>query len=84
MEFKDVILEKIPQMSYTDLREIQNAIELSLDKDNVREKTIALIKAGSILHAVKWVKESTGTGLKEAKDFVDNLREQLKSENFDE
>lgn len=84
MEFKDVILEKIPQMSYTDLREIQNAIELSLDKDNVREKTIALIKAGSILHAIRWVKKSTGMGLKDAKDYVDSLHEQLKSENFDE
>jgi hypothetical protein len=39
----------------------------------------ALIKQGSILAAVKFYKEETGTGLREAKDFIDNLREDLKN-----
>lgn len=79
MEFKNVVLEMIPKMSYTDLREIQDAIDISLNKDNVQEKAIALIKTGQILQAVKFVKECTGMGLKEAKDYVDNLREQIKN-----
>ncbi len=79
MEFKDVIIEKIPKMSYTDLMEIQRAIELSLDKDNVRERAIALINERQILLATKWVKECTGWGLKESKDYVDSLRDALKN-----
>lgn len=78
MEFKDVIIEKIPQMSYTDLREIQYAIELSLNKDNVQEKAIQLIKDGRLLVAVKWVKDCTGMGLKDSKEYVDTLRNTLK------
>ena len=76
MEFKNVVLEMIPKMSYTDLREIQEAIDLSLNKDSVMEKALALINDGQLLQAVKFVKECTGIGLKDAKDFVDNLRAQ--------
>jgi hypothetical protein len=83
MEFKDVILEKIPTMSYTDLMEIQTAIEFSLNKDNIREKAIALIKNGQILQAVKWVKECTGWGLRESKEYVDSLRDALKNNSED-
>ena len=78
MEFKNVILDYIPKMSLSDLREIQNAIELSLNKDNVQEKAIQLIKDGSLLAAVKWVKDCTGMGLKESKEYVDTLRNTLK------
>lgn len=77
MEFKNVVLEMIPKMSYTDLREIQDAIDISLNKDNVQEKAIAMIKEGSLLQAVKFVKECTGMGLKEAKDYVDDLRQRI-------
>lgn len=78
MEFKNVILDYIPKMSLSDLREIQNAIELSLNKDNVQEKAIQLIKDGSLLAAVKWVKDCTGMGLKESKEYIDTLRNTLK------
>lgn len=77
MEFKDVVLRMIPQMSYTDLRDIHSAIEINLNKDNVQEKAIAMIKEGSLLQAVKFVKECTGLGLKEAKDYVDDLRQRI-------
>lgn len=78
MEFKNVILDYIPKMSLSDLREIQNAIELSLNKDNVQEKAIQLIKDGRLLVAVKWVKDCTGMGLKDSKEYVDTLRNTLK------
>lgn len=36
-----------------------------------------LIKQGNLLTAVKYYRDKTGAGLKEAKDFIDNLRKEI-------
>lgn len=42
---------------------------------SVDRRAIDLITEGSKLAAVKYIKEAMGYGLKEAKDYVDNLAE---------
>ena len=38
-----------------------------------------LIKEGSILGAIRFYKDQTGVGLRDAKRFIDDLREKIKS-----
>ncbi len=39
------------------------------------EKYLKIIKEQSVLHAVKACKDDTGCGVKEAKEYIDSLRE---------
>lgn len=41
--------------------------------DDVRSKVIALKQGGQLILAIKLVRDRTGLGLKEAKDYVDAL-----------
>lgn len=47
-------------------------------KSNLLNETIELIQEGAKLQAVKLVKDRSGIGLKESKDFVDVLAEVIK------
>jgi ribosomal protein L7/L12 len=47
--------------------------------DEVEETAIAFIKDSQFLGAVKAVKELTGWGLKEAKEYCDKIRDNLKN-----
>ncbi|MFG2085175.1 MULTISPECIES: ribosomal protein L7/L12 [unclassified Spirillospora] len=39
-----------------------------------RERVIELVRRGKYIPAIKFVREATGAGLKEAKEYVDGLR----------
>ena len=56
---------------------IINAIEskTGANLSKMDKEIVALIKAGSLLNAVKYHKEQTGWGLKESKDYCDRLKE---------
>jgi len=48
------------------------------DINKINNKIIPLLKKGMLINAVKNVKEMTGWGLKEAKDYTDSVRDSLK------
>lgn len=52
----------------------------SKDKEKLDKKIVEYIKYGSLLSAVKFYKDQTGTGLKEAKDYVDSIYAQYNAE----
>ena len=63
-------------MKHSDLLDLRNEID-SLLKVNIPEleyKAYELFKHKGALHAVKMVKDKTGWGLKESKEFMDRLR----------
>lgn len=43
------------------------------EKENIDNRIIEHLKHGSLLSAIKYYKEVTGAGLKEAKDYVDSI-----------
>lgn len=45
-----------------------------VSRNEMDKEVVRLIKAGTVLRAVKHVKEVTGWGLREAKDYVDEFR----------
>lgn len=46
--------------------------------------TLELIKHQQVIHAIKFVRERTGAGLKEAKEFVDKTRDDLQFMKIEE
>ena len=44
------------------------------DESSLAGKVRSILKKTNVIEAVKFVREQTGWGLKEAKDFVDSLR----------
>jgi len=55
---------------------VLDAIEkkLGVNLSKLDKEIVAIIKDGSLLAAVKFHKEQTGMGLKESKDYCDNLK----------
>ncbi|WP_461206733.1 ribosomal protein L7/L12 [Clostridium sp. DL1XJH146] len=47
----------------------------SIDFDNVNIEVLELIREGKKIKAIKKYRELTGIGLKEAKEYIDNLSE---------
>jgi ribosomal protein L7/L12 len=45
------------------------------------QKVTAFIFAGQKIQAIKLYSQSTGAGLKESKDYIDHLEQQLRAEN---
>lgn len=43
------------------------------EKENIDNRIIEHLKYGTLLSAIKYYKEATGAGLKEAKDYVDSI-----------
>lgn len=54
----------------------------SISDDQIREITDALL-AGRKIEAIKIYREATGTSLKEAKDFIDDLSATLRGKHPD-
>lgn len=52
-------------------------------KNNYIPECIELIKEGTILSAIRFYSDQTGVGLRDAKRFIDDLREKIKSNNID-
>lgn len=59
-------------------KEIQDAILLSMLRGNVSRQVIVAAQVSMdqqrFIDAIKWVRSVTGYGLKDAKDFMDNVR----------
>jgi len=51
--------------------------ELTKDDSAWKAEATKLVMGGEKIKAIKLVRSATGTGLKEAKDWVDNLQESL-------
>jgi len=47
--------------------------------DRIVSELVSLIKEDRFIQAIKIYREYTGLGLREAKDFCDNLREQVRN-----
>lgn len=53
---------------------IEFAKTIGSNTSDLDYELLKIMKGGSLLMAVKLYKESTGSGLKESKDYCDNLR----------
>ena len=82
-----LVLMHLEKASYEELKLIQAKVEerlLLITADSTITdanhfiKLMRFIDSGDILQAVKLHKENTGLGLKEAKEFVDNLKQEMK------
>lgn len=76
IDFANIPLEEAVSV----LNAIQNITLSVLSK--MDKEIVALIKAGSLLAAVKYHKEQTGWGLKESKDYCNNLKEKYCNTNM--
>lgn len=63
----------------TDYSISNNTSTSTPSKNNCIPECIELIKEGSILGAIRFYKDQTGVGLRDAKRFIDDLREKIKS-----
>lgn len=54
---------------------------MSTLNDSQRQEILDAIKSGQKIAAIKLYREHTGLGLKEAKEFIEELTDQLRKEN---
>jgi len=73
MNFKDVIISNIPNLTFSELLEIQKAINNQLGGNDVKKEAARIKKEENILMAVKFVRDKTGWNLVECKEFCDIL-----------
>lgn len=52
------------------------------DRDALEQNVLSLIQQGKKINAIKKVREATGMGLKEAKDYVDRLENQYRQRSL--
>lgn len=69
----DLMRKNLEHLTVTELLQFQKDISNILNKDNLPAKAWIKMNEEGKLHAVKFVKEFTGWGLKEAKDYCDAL-----------
>jgi ribosomal protein L7/L12 len=69
INFTNVTLEEAASI----IRTIESKTCANLSK--MDKEIVNLIKAGSLLNAVKYHKDQTGMGLKESKEYCDRLKE---------
>lgn len=70
----DIVIENISEFSVTELTTLQRAIDTYLGGDDLKIQALKIKQESGTLHAVKFIKEKTGWGLKESKEFCDNLK----------
>jgi hypothetical protein len=83
----DIMSGDITELDWSDVMELheydsilgKHFMGLNITEPQAKE-VISLINDGSKLAAVKFFKEITGFGLREAKDFCDNLQINLKNQ----
>jgi hypothetical protein len=69
----DVIVENISSFSTSELITLKDAIDKYFDSDDLKLQALKIIKEKGKLYAIKYVKDKTGLGLEESKDFCNSL-----------
>ena len=69
----DVVIENISEFSVTELTTLQRAIDTYLGGDDLKIQALKIKQESGTLCALKFIKDRTGWGLKESKEFCDNL-----------
>lgn len=69
----DVLIENVSNFSMLELIKLKDAIDTCLGGNDLKIQTLRILKESGKLCAIKYVKEKTGWGLREAKDFCDSL-----------
>lgn len=69
----ELMKKNLEHLTVTELLQFQKDINNILNKDNLPAKAWIKMNEEGKLHAVKFVKEFTGWGLKESKDYCDAL-----------
>lgn len=73
MDFKNVIIGNISNFTVMDLIDIKTAIDNYLGGDDLQIQTARIMSESGKLSAVKYVKDKTGWGLRESKEYCDKL-----------
>ncbi len=74
-ELRSEQLGKLMELAKEIVSGTQNEEEAALS--GLDKQLLGLIRAGTLLQAVKLKKESSGIGLKEAKDYCDDLKDRF-------
>ena len=79
----ELIRESLKHLTIAELRDLKIDIERVFSKDSLAEDAWKKMNNEGKLHAVKHVKEVTGWGLKESKDYCDDLERASKNFSFE-
>jgi hypothetical protein len=72
-KFIDVVANWAKTAPLSEIIQLRNSLEKTLDLDNLDNNLLAIQSRDGIIFAIKYLRELKGWGLKECKEYIDKL-----------